>query len=209
MAHGIRALLALATLSLAAVPVVTAQGVVLDRVVAVVGDSPVLLSDVRLVAEFEMAEPRPGEDPQTAALERLIERRLMVEEVERYGPLEPDPARVEARLEEVKKRLGDRLARAYARTGTNEERLRSLVVQLLRIEDYVEQRFGAAAQPTDDEVAQFYRANAGLFTVDGELRPFSEVEASARARVRADRKARLVREWVHTIERRTPVRIIQ
>jgi hypothetical protein len=190
-------------------PGASAQGVVLDRVVAVVGGSPVLLSDVRLVAEFELFEPRPGTDLQVAALDHLVERRLMFDEVERYGPLEPDPARVEARLSEVKARLGDRLERAYARTGINDERLRSLIVQELRIDDYVEQRFGAAAQPTDDEVEAFYGANAALFTVDGEVRPFAEVEAEARARITAERRSRLVREWVHTIERRTPVRMIQ
>lgn len=195
--------------ALCAPPTAGAQGVVLDRVVAVVGDSPVLLSDVRLVAEFELVEPRPGVDPDTAALDYLVERRLMFDEVERYGPLEPDAARVEARLAEVKARLGDRLERAYARTGANEERLRNLVAQTLRIEDYIAQRFGAAGQPTEDEVEQFYRENAALFTVDGELRPFAEVEADVRARVSALGRSRLVREWVHSIERRTPVRIIQ
>ncbi|MGZ5372638.1 MAG: hypothetical protein ACXWDE_12750 [Aeromicrobium sp.] len=197
------------TLWLTAASPVMAQGVILDRVVAVVGDSPVLLSDVRLLVEFQLVDVPPGVDPEQAALDRLIERRLMFDEVDRYGPLEPDPARIAERLADLTSRLGDRLDRTYARTGINEDRLRSLVVQLLRIDDYVEQRFGAAAQPTDDEVARFYAEHPGQFTVDGRLRPFAEVEADARARLTADRRSRLVREWVHSIERRTPVRVIQ
>ena len=62
-----------------------------------------------------------------------------------------------------------------AQTGLSEEQLRLRLRDDLRIEAYLNQRFGAARQPSDQEIADYYRAHAAEFTTPAGLRPFAEV----------------------------------
>ena len=66
-----------------------AEEEVLDRMLAVVAGDLIMLSDVRAAVEFGLV-PRPsGPDVTRAVLTQLIDRSLMLAEVERYAPPEP------------------------------------------------------------------------------------------------------------------------
>ena len=75
---------------LLATTLVTAD--VIDRVLAVVGGQIITLSDVNAALRFGLVPADVSTDPVDAALQRLIDRRLMLAEVERYAPPEPSPA---------------------------------------------------------------------------------------------------------------------
>ena len=95
-------------------------GQLLDRVLAVVGGQVILLSDVRLFLETGLVEPSGAADPVPPALERLIERRLILDEAARYVVEEPLQGEVDARLGQIERRLdGPRgLAAALRRRDT-------------------------------------------------------------------------------------------
>ena len=63
---------------------------VIDRVLAVVGSQVVTLSDARAVIEFGLVQPRPGVDPTSDAIQYLVNRQLMLSEVDRYSSPSPD-----------------------------------------------------------------------------------------------------------------------
>ena len=142
----------------------TASAEILDRVLAVVAGEVITLSDVRGETELGLIDTAGATDPIGTALERLIERTLVLAEVDRYAPPEPADAAIQARLDAIAQRIqADRLIAILARSGLSAPRLREIVRDDLRIEGYLEQRFSAAAQPSDDEVAAYYRAHAQEF----------------------------------------------
>jgi hypothetical protein len=75
----------------------------------------------------------------------------------------------------------------------------------LRIEQYLRQRFEATIQPTDDEVAGYYRLHADEFTRAGSVLPYSTVRDEVRRRLVAERRSNLVRDWVAGLRRRANI----
>jgi hypothetical protein len=52
-------------------------------------------------------------------------------------------------------------------TGLSVIQLRARIRDNLRIDRYLQQRFGAAFQPAEEEIARYYRAHEPEFTVGG------------------------------------------
>lgn len=179
----------------------------IDRVVATVGDRAITQSDLRAAVDLGLVARPDGPDGDAAALQALIDRTLVEQEVARYGPGTPDERLVEQRLEAIEARLGrDGLTAVMARSGLDEPRLRAIVRGEIEIERYLADRFGAAAQPTDDEVRQYYRDHQEEFTRDGQVVPFEEAEALARATLSERRRRRLIDGWVEGLRRRAAIR---
>jgi hypothetical protein len=178
-----------------------------DRVLAIVGSQVVTLSDARGVIEFGLVEPRRGVDPTVDALQYLVNRQLMLSEVDRYSAPSPDAALLAKRMAAIRGRFAGDAAfqQALARTAFTEARLRDLVGDNLRIEGYLDQRFNAAAQPTPEEVERYYLDHRGEFMRDGRLLPLAEVRAQAQAKVTAERRNFLIAEWLDRVRRRFAV----
>lgn len=118
---------------------------VIDRIMAVVSGQPIMLSDVNAALDFHLVNvPAGASDPVGAVLERLIDRALMLGEVERYQPPEPAAGAVSARMADVERQVGSEAAleRSLAATGQTREQLRRYLRDDLRIAAYLDQRFG-------------------------------------------------------------------
>ena len=183
---------------------------VIDRILATVGGALILQSDAVAAARFGfVALPAQG-NPLQFTLDRLIERRLMLIEVDRYAPPEPPRALLDERMQQLDQRIGsgERLDAILRETGFTLEQLRLYVRDDLRIEGYVQQRFGAAYRPSDEEVVAYYRSHEADFTRDGRLSPFDEVREAVRAALLSERQATSVREWMASLRRRTEVNVL-
>jgi hypothetical protein len=124
-----------------------ASAQVIDRIMAVVGGRPIILSDVHAAIEFRLIEPPPGTaDPLGYTLERLVQRTLVLAEVERFQPPEPDPIEMTVRVDDLQRRAGSAEAfdKALSVTGMTREQLRRHIRDDLRIATYLNQRFGSA-----------------------------------------------------------------
>lgn len=126
----------------------------LDRVLARVGGAAITLTDVRAAVELGLVEAQPGEFD-GEALERLIDRQLVLNEVARLQPPDPAAVDVEAEVAAMKARAGGRLEALMRETGLDEERLRELARDTLRIRAYLRQRFGAAVDPSGEDVRRW------------------------------------------------------
>jgi hypothetical protein len=123
-----------------------AHAEVLDRVLAVVGGEVITLTDVTAAREFGLAvAPANAPDPTRAILTQLIDRELILAEVERYVPPEPAAAAVNEGLRIIRERFpNDEAYRAaLERSGIDENHLRETVRQNLRIRTYLSERFVA------------------------------------------------------------------
>ena len=183
----------------------------IDRVLAVVVGDPITLSDVTAAIRLGLVPaPAGGEDRVQVALTALIERQLQLIEVNRYVPPEPSAAQVEAGLAQVRARFESPAAfeSAMRDTGVSEPQLRARVRDDVRIATYLRQRFGGSYQPSEEEVARYYRSHESDFIRNGVLRPYEEVRDEARQRLIDDRAATLVRDWIAGLRRRTDVTIL-
>ena len=183
---------------------------IIDRVLAVVDTQIITLSDVRAALRFGLVPEDVTTDPIGAVLQRLIDRRLMLIEVDRYAPPEPSEAAVNASLAAVERRFKDALGLEIAlnQSSLTREELRRQLRDTLRIESYLQQRFSTSVQVSDDEVARYYREHPEEFTRVGQVRSFEEARETARARVIEHQRATFVTQWIEGLRKRGSVQLL-
>jgi hypothetical protein len=196
-----------AAIALLALPV-AAGAEIIDRILAVVGGELIMLSDATLARRLALVPaPASDRDGTRTALDALIERQLELIEVNRYLPPEPAEATIQSRLAAIRSRFAsdDELDRVLTQCGYTREQLRLRLRDDLRIEGYLSQRFDAAAQPSDEEVLEYYRAHEGDFTRDGAPRPYAEVRDEVKARLLRERREAAMRDWIAGLRRRVEI----
>jgi hypothetical protein len=116
---------------------------VIDRVLAIVAGEVITLSDVRTSRELGRIDTAGAADPVRAALTQLIDRALVVAEVNRFAPPEPPVATVDAALSALVARLGGQqpFDATLRRLGVDVALVRELLREDLRITAYINQRF--------------------------------------------------------------------
>ena len=82
-------------------------------------DGSITLSDVRIVKTLGLVAVPAGADADKTILKALIDRLLVLEEVERYAPPEPEDAAIEQRVAAVQARFA---SRRRLRTGAGAPR---------------------------------------------------------------------------------------
>jgi hypothetical protein len=197
-----------------------AQAQVVDRLVAIVGEQAITLSDVRAARTFGLvatsavaAAPAAPDVTETteatdeALIDKLVARELMRAEIERFGMSQPPADVLDARVRTMRGhfRSGEAWTAALEACGLSESRFRAWVADDWRIEQYLQQRFDVAAQPTDEEVQQYYQSREREFVTDGRPRPFEAVQDEARRRLTEARRRTLVDEWLTGLRRRTEI----
>lgn len=156
-----------------AVSVNAAPAEIIDRVLAVVNGVMLTQTDVYGAIAFGLVDLQEGSgpeargqeseargqmsgtgDPIQSALDQLIERELVLAEVNRYAPPEPPEAEIAARAAAIRARFPSLEAyqRALVSTGYSEERVRAAARDAIRIDSYLDQRFGVSVQPADRQI---------------------------------------------------------
>ena len=198
------------------VAVVRAQ--IIDRILAGVDGAIIMQSDVAAAIRLNRvpsAGPSTGSpslsrdaaDPTAAALDRLIERQLILSEVDRYAPPDPAEADIDRHLSDIRSQAGAEFDRILLRSGIGVEQLRREVRDDLRIQAYLQQRFGAI-QPTEEEILQYYRDHPASFSVNGTVRSFDDAHDVARAALIAERRGEMIRDWLSDLRRRANVNVL-
>jgi hypothetical protein len=182
----------------------------IDRVLARLEGHTITLSDVRaaigigLVSE-RGASPGSGAVSEQDALQQVIDRQLLLNEVQRFPPPEPPPAGIDAEVAVLKARAGAGLPALMQSTGLDDRRIREMARETLRINAYLDQRFGTTVQVSDDEVDRYYRAHQDEFVRDGLLIPFAEAEPIARRGASAERLRTTIAQWIRDLRMRADV----
>jgi hypothetical protein len=116
----------------------------LDHVVARVGTTAITQTDVDAALAFGVVEPKApdGRDP----VRQMIDRKLMLAEVARFRPPEPAAEAIAELVAKMKTTAGAQTAGVMKRTGVDEKRLTELARETLRLQSYIQQRFGASAR---------------------------------------------------------------
>jgi hypothetical protein len=180
---------------------------VIDRVLATVDGHLVTLSDVRATTTLGLTPAPDGASAGDAALDRWIERLLVLQEVDRFAPPEPVASVVDDRVAAVLAPLGapDAVRATLARLGIDQQWVARWVRDDLRIQAYTEQRFAGSLEPTADELENYYREHAAEFVRDGRELAADEARAIARTHVMAGRRRALLADWLDGLRRRATI----
>ena len=179
------------------------QPLLLDRILARIGGNEVTLTDLQTARGFGVVTG-PSEE---AALQQLIDRQLLLLEVARFPPPDPPETAVAAEVVREKAAAGARLQELMASTGTDDARLHDMARDTLRLEAYVDQRFGTSMQVTDDEAATYYGAHPDEFRRNGAAIPFEDALPVARERASIERRKEQVQRWLYDLRGRASIDI--
>ena len=157
-------------------------------------------SDVRAFVDLQLA--RPGADTpldrEDEVLTYLIERRLVLDEVDRYVVADPPAPDIERRLAAVAARFASEqeLAAVLARVGYTADDLRQVLRDDARRDAYVETRFGPLSLPTEEQLRLHYEEHLDELAADGPPPSFAEMRPLLQQRVERARRAANVGAWV-------------
>lgn len=132
-----------------------------DRVVAVVDEDPILDSDIERVVRLGLLPAVAGEsvaEERRRALDLAIEQKLRLHEVDRFGFEETPLALLDRQMEEIRSRFpAEEAFRAeLARLGLDETTLRQLLARQLSVLAYVEERLGPRVFVSVDDIGRYY-----------------------------------------------------
>lgn len=179
------------------------QPLLLDRILARVSGNEVTLTDLQTARGFGVVTG-PTE---AAALEQLIDRQLLLVEVARFPPPDPPETAVAAEVAREKAVAAAGLQELMASTGTDEARLHDIARDTLRLEAYIDQRFGTSMQVTDDEAAAYYGTHPDEFRRNGAAIPFDEALPVARERASIERRKEQVQRWLYDLRGRADIAV--
>jgi hypothetical protein len=176
----------------------------LDRVVARVGTESLFETDVKAALGLGMVEPSGTLDPEAAALEQLIDRQLMLAEILRGVPPEPDGAAVDAEVQRMRSFAAGTLKAVMTANGIDDVFLRRAARDTLRIQLYLDTRFPALSV-SDAEAQQYYNSNPSAFRRNGVLMTFDQAVGAARDQAARERRDVRIRQWLEGLRRRTEI----
>ncbi len=192
-------------LLLTIVPAAAAEELV-DRIVAAVDHDPIFLSDVERVIRLGLTEPREGESPRQLrrrVLDELIDRRLRLHEVERYGSGRISVDEVDRQVDRIRERYRDEaeFEAALESVGLDEEGLRHLLTQQLRVLLYIDERLRPRVFVDVDDIRTYYETE---YTEEmarrGEApKPLPEVREAIRAVLRERRLDEEIEAWTEKL----------
>ena len=177
-----------------------------DRVVAVVDEEPILLSDLERAIGLGHVERRAGESDlalRRRALDELIEWRLRLHEVARFGVDAAPLAEVDRQLERLRARFaGETEWRAeLARLGLDEALVRQMLARQLAVLTYLEQRLGPRVFVGVEEIQAYYDDElAPRLRAEGEpVPPIEEVREAVRAVLREAKLNAEIDRWTRSL----------
>lgn len=183
-----------------------------DRILAVVDEDPILASEVDQVVGLGLVERRAGEDDtalRRRVLDGLIEQRLRYHEVDRFG-LAQVPVGV---IEEHYRSIRDRFPSAEAfrarlgELGLDEDAVRQLVARQLSVLTFVEERLGARVFVGADEIRAYYETTlVPEVRRGGQPAPaIEEVRERIRGILKDERLNREIATWTEELRRAADV----
>jgi hypothetical protein len=190
----------------AAVPVLGAQ--VVDRVIAVVSGTVIMLSDARTALSLGLVDPGGAKDPVETAMRWLVDRQLVLDEAGRGDGVEVDPAALGLALDRVRQRFASdaEYRLALAGLGLDERGVQRLVRDTLLARQYLERRFESVLPATEEELREYYATHAARFVQNGRQLSFEDALADVTAVLQQDRRQQAMTAWMDRLRRRADIR---
>jgi parvulin-like peptidyl-prolyl isomerase len=185
---------------------------VIDRILAVVDEDPILQSEVDQVIGLDLIERQteePDEEYQRRVLTRLIDQRLRFHEIDRFGFSELPIDEVERQFSGFRERLGggDRFVERLAELGLDETSLKQLVARQIMVVTYVEERLGPRVFVGIDDITAYYDdvLTTEMAATGQPLPPIQEVREQIRDVVKQQRLNEEIGRWTEELRQKADI----
>lgn len=185
-----------------------------DRVVAVVDEGVILLSDIDQVIGLGLVARREGESPEalrSRALDGLIDQRLRFQQVDRFGLERVSVDLVESQVARIAEQFPGREAylERLAELELGEEEVRQLVARQLMVLSYVEERLGARIFVSLDDIRAYYEEEMvpGLGAAGSPVPPLEDVREDIRGLLRGQRLNEEIDRWTERLRREADIQV--
>lgn len=183
-----------------------------DRIVAVVDGDPILQSDVdraMVLAGLARGNGSGEREQRRKVLDGLVEERLRIHEVERYGFEQVPVEMIAQQVETIRTKFGsdEELRRRLQALGMTMEGLEQLVAQQLQVLVYVDELLGARVFVGLEEIEAYYQRTLApqLRTENKPIPPLDEVREQIREVLRQQRLNEELQRWTAELRRRADV----
>ena len=184
------------------------ETVLIDRVLAVVDEDPILQSEVDQVVQLRMVEVAEGEDESSLrrrVLDQLIEQRIRFHEIDSFGFVELPPGDVEAGFAAIRERFTDEeeFLERLEELDVEPDSLRQLVARQLMVLTYVDERLGPRVFVDLDDIRTYYEQTLvpELRQAGAEAPPLPEVREQIRAVLKEERLNEEIVRWTEELRR--------
>lgn len=184
----------------------------LDRVVAVVDEDPILASDIDRVIGLGLAPSKEGEEAdllRRRVLDQLIEQRLRSHEIDRSGFVEVPVEAIERQTAEIRARFPDEASfdKRLSDLGMTVASLSQLVARQIAVLVYIDERLGPRVFVSLDDIRDYYLST---LVPEAERRgekapPLEEVREEIRAVLREQRLNAELARWSEELRRNSDV----
>lgn len=195
-----------------------AHAEVLDRIIAVVNNTPILLSewDEAWRCEALLAGRAPDsytQAEQQEVFQRLVDQELLRQQMRSYLLSTVTDADSQSALKQVREQLGDasdaQWKAALASAGITEEQLREHLKRQMEIERFVDVRFRAGIRIEERAIARYYRDEflPQLRRAGGKDVPLDEVSGKIREILLQQRLEEQLTAWLQTLREQADIAI--
>jgi SurA N-terminal domain len=194
-------------------------GEVLDRVVAIVNNTPIFQSDWELALRSEaLLDGRKPESlneaEQRAAFERLVDQELLHEQMRGFMMTTVTDEEVNARLMEVRQQIDGAKSdegwqQILAKSDLNEDELKARIRTQLEVLRFLESRFRPTVRVDYRTIQKYYREQflPELHKQGAKDIPLADVTAKIREILTQQRMDEQVTAWLQTLREQADIRI--
>ena len=192
---------------LVTITVPLAQTLILDRILAVVSGNVIMQSDVLAFINLQLVDVVEDKNPEDTTLTQLIERRIVLDEIDRYVVTDPSPMLIEQRFVDVTARFASRnaLVRVLEQVGYTIDDLRQVLTENTKRDIYLNSRFSLVRLPSEDQLRDYFEENTDQFVTPDQVLTFEELRPLITERLTEELRTEMVSDWVARLVRQSVV----
>jgi len=184
-----------------------AKNEILDRILAIVSGHIIMQSDVRAFIDLQLIDVPLDVRSESDVLNYLIERRLVIEEVDRYVVSDLPETNTDTHFLEIRERFSSEEAFAIVlqKVGFTNDDIRQVLKDNERSKAYLNDRFSAVNLLTEDQLRKYYQENVDEFTEEDFILSFDQVKSLVQQRLAMELHAEMISEWVASLVRQAQI----
>lgn len=183
----------------------------IDRIIAVVNDQVITLTDIRIVKAFGFYEKEiKGHQAGMPSfiLERLIDQKLVIQLSSEEVKI--DKEEVEAYLKKMSEKIGDeRVQKTLAELGFDLDGLREYIHEKILFQKLISRKFGQSVVVTLDEIENYYKGTYVSFQREKGLEPQPMIELlhEIESTIREDKIKKHIEDWINKLKSQADIQI--
>ncbi len=190
---------------------VYSQSEIIDRIVAVVNEEVITLTDVRVAEAFgfyaEEIEEEGG-DPRSQILERLIDQKVVIQLSSEEMLIKSEE--LDELLMQVTQRLGaDEVERRLMQFGLAREDLKDCIREIIRYKSIISQIFSRVNPVSLKEIEDYYQEIYVPEQKEKKVdpKPMMEILDEIESRVKREKTKAQIEEWIRNLREKSDIQI--